>query len=263
MKRANTKRVLATLLAVAVLCGVGAVGASAGGYIYFAPEDFGLRASYDFFSGLPGFFSQGNAAEELAAGLLPGKTADDFLADLRDAANDSSWSEITIGSLYWDALGEMEVGIYDPSLDPDAHNKLVRWFDAHDASIKAILTVYVNNNLIGKIEAYKDAYVDFIAAENELDWCRIKSKSEYEGFRDEYDAYNKIHWDKYQGPYWDGDLSLARVTIARQELTIELRAMIEKFSASPPASLFWDTWPPFLVSLLRYVLFGWLWMRWF
>ena len=26
---------------------------------------------------------------------------------------------------------------------------------------------------------------------------------------------------------------------------------------------FWSTWPPFLVSILEYVLFGWLWMRWF
>jgi len=26
---------------------------------------------------------------------------------------------------------------------------------------------------------------------------------------------------------------------------------------------FWSTWPPILVSLLRYVLFGWLWMNWF
>jgi len=25
---------------------------------------------------------------------------------------------------------------------------------------------------------------------------------------------------------------------------------------------FWSTWPPFLVSILRYVFFGWLWMRW-
>jgi len=29
--------------------------------------------------------------------------------------------------------------------------------------------------------------------------------------------------------------------------------------APPP---FWDTWPPILVTLLRYVLFGWLWMNW-
>jgi len=31
----------------------------------------------------------------------------------------------------------------------------------------------------------------------------------------------------------------------------------------PPAPKFWDNWPPFLQWILQYVLFGWLWMRWF
>jgi len=34
-------------------------------------------------------------------------------------------------------------------------------------------------------------------------------------------------------------------------------------TTTPPAPHFWDNWPPFLVSILRYILFGWLWMRWF
>jgi len=32
---------------------------------------------------------------------------------------------------------------------------------------------------------------------------------------------------------------------------------------NPPAPPFWDAWPGWLVSILRYVLFGWLWMSWF
>lgn len=33
---------------------------------------------------------------------------------------------------------------------------------------------------------------------------------------------------------------------------------------TPPApSHFWDTWPPFLQWILKYLLFGWLWMQWF
>ena len=27
-------------------------------------------------------------------------------------------------------------------------------------------------------------------------------------------------------------------------------------------SHFWDAWPPFLQWMLRYLLFGWLWMQW-
>ena len=30
-----------------------------------------------------------------------------------------------------------------------------------------------------------------------------------------------------------------------------------------PPSHFWDAWPPFLQWILKYLLFGWLWMQWF
>jgi len=46
---------------------------------------------------------------------------------------------------------------------------------------------------------------------------------------------------------------------------VNIRAEYETVWLTLPDRLpphFWSTWPPFLQWILRYVLFGWLWMRW-
>jgi len=51
---------------------------------------------------------------------------------------------------------------------------------------------------------------------------------------------------------WDGESFI----FAPQNVEVEP-------DPDPPVPHFWVSWPPFLVSILRYVLFGWLWMSWF
>ena len=280
------KKLLSVLLVLVMLCGVGAVSVSAGGYIYFSPEDFKIRAPLDGYLGLAYFFENGDSNEELIAGLLSGKNANDFSKALYDAAYDYNWVDIINKSTYYGILGDMEISIYDPSRNPDAFDELTQWFDEYVASIESLLAEYLDSHFIKQVEMFKDAYVNLETAENELDWYRYSSRSDYEGYYEDYHVYCENYLDKYGYPSDAGKLTLAQAASVMRELENELREMINKFIAATkpdvksdntpskkaekksvkknsdePAQTWWQKAPAWIQWILKYLCFGFLWMK--
>jgi len=264
------KKLLAVLLALAMVCGVGVcgtVGASAASY----EEEFEVMSciipllAYDFIYEISVSYSTyAEVLRGIAASTSPA-AANAWLAGEQDIdAFLHKYDAIDSLDVDWDALTNAYV---NGTLQAEV-NALISSLDTLFANFftPAFLTVFDN---------YKSALTK--------GWSAIMALSyRYEKERDvianndaiiaAMDAFSDWYNHTYSGQSVDGkwEAGLERTgdfaALTAFYLEMETRAkaiwdMIEY--ADPTPTHFWDSLPDWLVWILQYVLFGWLWMRWF
>ena len=260
------KRVLSVLLALVMLCGVGAVGVSAGGSRARDPELLEARGQYVIYAytvnTLYSFFR-----EEFTGGLLPGKELNDFI---------DAYKAISRGAVY---------ATFDDSIiyNEDTVATGITLLDA-------LLAEYLTSTFIAQVKRCKDAYIQYEIANNAL-WWNISTRWEdfyfylegkeeyfflpYEEFWSDLDALKQYYYTSDGVRYWDDNLTtIAQFTTVLQVLGTALATINNKVNGEtepivPPALEWveklpeWLGWiadlPAWLQWVCHYVLFGWIW----
>ncbi|MDR2687547.1 MAG: hypothetical protein LBB75_07320 [Oscillospiraceae bacterium] len=232
------KKVLSVLLAVLVLCGVGAVSASAGGGIN--PDAYRRGAMNESYNSL---WDWPLGSEDLNAALKEGKSLDNLLEDLRAVYSlYNGWFQVTA----WETFAH-----YDEVLAEYFNSAFV-------AEFKTWQTALVN---------YSVAYAEFLIFLGLGDGA---PPNQYE------EAIQTKSTEKYDTPFDNGELTLAEATIVLQELEAEIRALIDTLGNPEPepdpepvdkifellASFLPESAANVLTCIVKYLFFGWLWGRW-
>jgi len=231
----NMKRVMAVLLAVLMLCGVGAVGVSAS---WTSDPVVQRRVAMDHSYSLLSNWPLGN--ENLIEALNNGKNLEDFFEDM--LAVRTSY----MGKIYFDLEGNWHFySILEISVDYDA-----------------VLAEYFSSAFVEEFKAWQAALVNRRLAYAELlEFLGYGDGSPSNPYKD---AVEDDYDERYRIPFEeDGSLTLAQAAVVLQELEIEIRALIDELDTptEPEQTPFWNKWPGWLVWILRNIFFGWIWIN--
>jgi len=265
------KRLLSVLLAVLMLCGVGAVGAWAldmdlgeeywnDGVNLFDHLAFDevmeiratvgpLRAYHNYAS----FFKDYPEIEKERAAALkvpetPYYSNEAFLGAFNLAGQELAGS--TYGNLRRYLRGTLQEEAEQAILDADAYLKTI-FTEAYFNQFKAYQAAFASGDYqMRRLRSILSYYEEEIV--------------NYDEIEEDYNAFVQWYNSSFAPVRENG--KLADLTAVYEEEAVRAKAIIAKIKFAgelviKPAP-FWDAWPGWLVSILRYALFGWLWMRW-
>ena len=254
------KKLLSVLLVVAVVLGIGMIGARAATWDDWYAQPFEVRMEINgavrplrayhnyavFFGGYPDIEAERAAALKVPTAPYHNAAFQAAYADMAGGENDH-WLENL-----------------DRYLNGTLRNDVEQAIASADAYLKEIFSsAYFN-----QFKAYQAAYT---YGENQ--W-RYLSSYLYE-FREEIVNYDDRDADCWALQAWinathatfDDEGTLADFAAYYEELGNRAKAIIDKIlfkdTGEPSAVPFWDNWPDWFVWILEYIFFGWLWMRWF